>query len=216
MGRPKTIGDRELLLIARRVFREHGHTVTTRDVANAAGISQAVLYQRFKTKDALFLAALTLDAPPLAGLIELEANASDDPREYLAVFAAWLHDHNRHVLPNILTVAAHPKYGREMMDRIHRLNRMGEVAAIFRLRIQDWQDAGKIRPVNVTTFSNTFMMALHTRAFINILSGEDANVVTRPEELREFVEVFWNGLQPDKRAASPNKTKTSRKKRATR
>src|SRR5476649_2425176 len=98
MGRPKIIEDSELLAVARKVFREHGHTVTTRDVARAAGISQAVLYQRFKTKDQLFLAALTLDAPSLGGLSEIEATAREDPRAYLAVFAAWLKDHNRKVL----------------------------------------------------------------------------------------------------------------------
>ena len=38
MGRPKTISDDAVLRIARDVFRAHGHTATTREVAQAVGI----------------------------------------------------------------------------------------------------------------------------------------------------------------------------------
>src|SRR5262245_3040268 len=44
MGRQKTITDDEVLRIARNVFRAQGHTATTREIAQAAGISEAVLY----------------------------------------------------------------------------------------------------------------------------------------------------------------------------
>ncbi|HMI83758.1 MAG TPA: helix-turn-helix domain-containing protein [Polyangiaceae bacterium] len=56
MGRNKTIRDDELLRVARDVFRDGGHSATPRDVASAAGISQAVLYQRFGSKEDLFCA----------------------------------------------------------------------------------------------------------------------------------------------------------------
>src|SRR5438552_745774 len=113
MGRPKTIETSDLLAIARNVFRQHGHTVTTRDVAKAAGISQAVLYQRFKTKDELFFAALTQHALNLSTLSEIDTML--EPRAYLATFAARAKDHFRNVMPSLLSVAAHPKYGHEMM-----------------------------------------------------------------------------------------------------
>ena len=53
MGRTKTVDDDELLRRAREVFRQSGHTASTREVARAAGISQAVLYQRFGSKNNL-------------------------------------------------------------------------------------------------------------------------------------------------------------------
>ena len=55
MGRPKTIETSDLLAIARDVFRKHGPTATTRDVAKAAGISQAYLFRLFPTKEELFV-----------------------------------------------------------------------------------------------------------------------------------------------------------------
>ncbi len=51
MGRHRTIDESELLGIARQVFQERGHTATSRVVARVVGISQAVLYQPFRTKD---------------------------------------------------------------------------------------------------------------------------------------------------------------------
>ena len=85
MGRPKTIETSELLAIARDVFRRHGHTATIRHVAKAAGITSAVLYQRFKTKDALFIASLTIHAPDLTALSGIDP-AGHTPQSYLALF----------------------------------------------------------------------------------------------------------------------------------
>ena len=193
MGRPKTIEDGELLAIARTVFREHGHTVTTRDVAKAAGISQAVLYQRFKTKDDLFIAALTFHAPNLAPLSEVDPALP--PRDYLAAFAARAKDHFRNAMPSILSVAAHPKYGHEMMGQIHRYNRAGEVAAMVGLRLAAWQAAGLVRPVEPRAFTHAFVHALHSMAMVEVLSGETSQP-TKPAELAAFIDIFWSGLKP--------------------
>ena len=195
MGRPKTIETSELLVIARNAFRQHGHTVTTRDVAKAAGISQAVLYQRFKTKDALFYAALTLQAPSLKALSEIDPAL--EPRAWLARFAARAKDHFRNIMPSLLSVAAHPKYGQEMMGNIHRHNRAGEVAAMLVLRMQGWQQAGQVRPADPRAFAFAFIHALHSMAMVEVLSGETA-AATRPAELAAFIDVFWHGLQPVK------------------
>ena len=46
MGRHKTISDDAVLRVARDLFGVRGHTVTTREIAEAAGISEAILYQR--------------------------------------------------------------------------------------------------------------------------------------------------------------------------
>ena len=58
MGRQKTISDEQVLRVARDLFRDKGHTATTREIAQAAGISEAILYQRFGSKDDLFFAAM--------------------------------------------------------------------------------------------------------------------------------------------------------------
>lgn len=199
MGRPKTIETSELLAVAREVFRKHGPTATTRDVAKAAGITQAVLYQRFKTKDALFLAALTQHAASLAPLSGIDAT-KHSPKSYLALFAARAKDHFRSAMPSILSHAAHPKYGKEMMGQIHRHNRAGEISAMLCLRLQAWQQAGLIRKMEPRVFAFAFIHALHSMAMVELLSGDDEFYVTDAREMRAFIDVFWQGLRPVRRA----------------
>jgi len=196
MGRPKTIEDDELLGIARRIFREHGHTATTQQVAKAAGISEAILYKRFHSKDALFIAALSAHTASLAGLSAIDPSVHT-PRSYLAAAAVWIKGHFRGSIPSILSIAAHPKYGRDMMDRIHQHNRAGEISAILQMRIQHWQQTGEIGPVNAMHFAHVFLHALHTMALVEVLSRDDPQL-SAPENMTAFVDVFWNGLKPDK------------------
>lgn len=206
MGRPKIIETSELLAVARKVFRQHGPTATTRDVAKAAGVTQAVLYQRFKSKNALFLAALTQHAPSLEALSEIDA-AAHDPRSYLAVFAAHAKDHFRQAMPSILSHAAHPKYGKEMMGQIHRHNRAGEISAMLCLRLQAWQQAGLVRPMEPRTFAHAFIHALHSMAMVEVLSGEDVKTPTKPGEMTNLVDLFWQGLEPSKSAGKTAKAR---------
>ena len=69
MGRQKTISDDEVLRIARDLFRARGHTATTREIAEAVGVSEAVLYQRFGSKDELFFAAMVPQPPDVEQLL---------------------------------------------------------------------------------------------------------------------------------------------------
>jgi len=58
MARKKTITDEAILDSARSVFSERGFAAPTRDIARAAGISEGVLFQRYRTKADLFFAAM--------------------------------------------------------------------------------------------------------------------------------------------------------------
>ena len=207
MGRPKTIETSELLAIAREIFRKNGHTATIRQVAKAADITSAVLYQRFKTKDALFIASLTIHAPDLTALSEIDA-AKHTPQSYLALFAARAKDHFRSAMPSLLSHAAHPKYGKEMMGQIHRHNRAGEIAAMLVLQLHTWLQAALVRPLEPRVFAHAFIHALHSMAMVELLSGDDEFYVTSPKEMQAFIDLFWQGLQPEK---PPRKKSSARR-----
>src|SRR5262245_59483815 len=98
MGRPKRVSDDESLRVARDVFREHGHTATTREIAQAAGISEAVLYQRFGNKDDLFFAAMAPRAPDVERLLG-PTDPPDDARAYLRTVVVRMGDHFADVIP---------------------------------------------------------------------------------------------------------------------
>src|SRR6478609_5715637 len=60
-GRPPTIDSQRLLSVARDVFLERGIRATTLEVAERAGVSEGALFHRFKSKEALFSAAMDFD-----------------------------------------------------------------------------------------------------------------------------------------------------------
>lgn len=64
MARARTITDEQILDAALAVFMEDGAAATTATIAERAGISEASIFKRFGTKQALFCAALRPKGPP--------------------------------------------------------------------------------------------------------------------------------------------------------
>lgn len=61
MSRPRQYTDEEILKVAQKVFLEHGAAAPTALIARRAGVSEGILFKRFKNKEALFEAALMSD-----------------------------------------------------------------------------------------------------------------------------------------------------------
>ncbi len=64
MGRTPKITNEEILAAARQVFLEQGFGASTLVIAEKAGISEASIFKRFTTKQALFLAAMGITETP--------------------------------------------------------------------------------------------------------------------------------------------------------
>lgn len=103
MPRQKTLQDQEVLSIARKLFIDKGLSVSTRKIAAAAGISEAVLFQRFKSKRALIEAALTTETAGIEDLI-VRAREHPDAAKALEDLAAALFSVFRRVAPATLPV----------------------------------------------------------------------------------------------------------------
>ena len=88
MGRHKQISDIEVLAVARDVFREQGHSASTREIAAKAGVSQATLFQRFGDKSALFQAAMTPEPLDIELIMEPAAQGGLPVREQATEIAA--------------------------------------------------------------------------------------------------------------------------------
>jgi AcrR family transcriptional regulator len=76
---------RQLIEVARRIFAERGFRgATTRQIACAAGVTEALIFQHFPDKDSLYAAILdeqASDQPADAWLTELEAFQTDSNHE---------------------------------------------------------------------------------------------------------------------------------------
>jgi AcrR family transcriptional regulator len=60
MARPVSIPDEVILNAARQLFLERGSDVPTNEIAARAGVSHGIIFKRFKTKRALFNAAMNV------------------------------------------------------------------------------------------------------------------------------------------------------------
>ncbi len=86
--------------------------------AEDAGISEGVLYQRFKSKDELFFAAMAPSAPDLEGILGSEQPV-DDARSYLEKVALRLVDFFGEMIPVGLRVMTRPSFDRAALARSH-------------------------------------------------------------------------------------------------
>lgn len=191
MGRPKTITDDAILAAARRVFLEHGHTATTRQIADAAGISEAVLYQRFGSKEELFFAALHTTPPDLDALLG-PADPPDDAQAYLRAVTVRLGRHFAEVIPLGLRMMTHPAFDPTRPGR----SRPGGPTVLrdaLTARVKSLADRGHVAAAPGVVARVVLSLA-HDWALAGAMAGDTSP--GRERGLREMVDALWSGLRP--------------------
>lgn len=192
MGRHKTISDDEVLRIAREVFRHHGHTATTRTIAEAAGISEAVLYQRFGSKDALFLAAMHATGPDVEELLG-PLDPPDDARAYLQTVVVRLGHYFAGVIPVALRVMTHPALGPAMLARM-RPDGPALLNKGLAERLASLARRKRIATPSETVTARLLVSLAHDWALATALAHGASTRTGR--ELKEMVDAVWAGLRP--------------------
>ncbi|MBK8558510.1 helix-turn-helix domain-containing protein [Candidatus Amarobacter glycogenicus] len=101
MARRKRLEDDELLAVARERFVAEGFAASTRGIAQVAGVAEAVLFQRFKTKAELFFAAML---PPPPNLHEILVSRPDweEPSRRMEDIAIGVLAYFREIAPVLL------------------------------------------------------------------------------------------------------------------
>ena len=138
----------QLIDSARRLFAERGFNgTTTREIAAAAGVTEAVIFQHFSDKDSLYAAILAQQAadPEVERLIEAltaAAAAQDDERLLRVLYDGLIdyHDRDPHYLRLTLYSALehHPlstrrhAFGMRLYRLLERHVRAGQRAGRFR------------------------------------------------------------------------------------
>lgn len=90
LGRERPTGRTEILNVARRLFMTRGYrAVTTREIADAVGVTQPALYHHFGGKEALYVAVLEEDLQLHANAIEEAVARVSSARERLREVATW-------------------------------------------------------------------------------------------------------------------------------
>ncbi len=193
MGRNKTVADADVLAVARQVFSEQGHAASTRDIARAAGISQAVLYQRFSSKDELFFRAMIPEPPDVETFLGEYPRQETDAFEDLLAIAERLAAYLRTFMPILLKVLAFPEVDVPRLQDWHRQLPFLRLANALTERFRNLDADGFIRAENPHTSAIAFMSLIHSLVFFETLTTHQDRSPGQAE-LREMLHVLWKGL----------------------
>jgi AcrR family transcriptional regulator len=191
MARPRTITDAEILEIARKLFRAHGHAASTRMIAESAGISEGVLYQRFGNKDDLFFAAMAPAAPDLE-LVLGPPEPTGDPWPYLRDVIARMGDYFGEVLPLALRVITHPSFDRGTLA--HAQGARARLREGLEQRLVWFAKQKKIRRSAAGPAADAIVCFAHDWALGHAMAQRGGPKSSA--ELQAMVDVLWRGMEP--------------------
>jgi AcrR family transcriptional regulator len=193
-GRPRKIGDTQLLEVAREVFLEQGIRATTAEVAQRAGVSEGVVFHRFQSKEQLFRAAMKLpeDAVPQMLMGALKALEGLELRHALERLATTLLDIGRVAVPLMMMSWSNPAqrcappYERKRAEFRVFLRRL---VSFFELHMQQ----GRLRPSNPEVLARTFLGALYHYNMTRVLSDPEVPTIAEKEFAAGLVDLLLNG-----------------------
>jgi AcrR family transcriptional regulator len=192
MGRYKTISDDDILCAARQVFREQGHTATTREIGQAAGISEAVLYQRFGSKDDLFFAAMAPTKPDIELLLGPK-DPPDDAHAYLHAVVVRIGGYFVEVLPLILHVMTHPSFDLAMLSRSKSASSDVCLRESLAQRLASLVSRRRMTTLAPDVTARLLISLAHDWALGMVLSP--GALAQGDRELKKMVDVVWEGLR---------------------
>lgn len=196
MPRPKTISDAEILSVARRCFQAHGHSVSTRDIAKEAGISQAVLYQRFGGKEKMFLLAMIPEPPNLGQLLDRPQGLS--ARDYLRTVTRALVSHFQDLTPAIVHLMTYPNFDISHLEDAHEHLLAHKLHEDLAARFSALVESGEVAAHSGEALATTLIGLAHTIGMHATMRGppEAGTPVIGEEELDSIVDVLWRGMKP--------------------
>jgi AcrR family transcriptional regulator len=192
MPRPRTISDEDILAVARVLFLTDGTGASTRVIAKEAGISEAILFQRFGTKERLFFAAMV---PPPAKLDEIfnAVPGKGKVTENLQEILLRLLDYFRQVMPLFVTLVSHRSFKFQEFVKGHDMPVMmigGRLAEYLKAEAR----LGRVRARHVSATTTMLLSTIHNHAVMESLGAAD--VGKAPQIVSETVKAIWNGLEP--------------------
>ena len=190
MPRPRSIDDATILEAAREVFVAKGASATTRQVAERAGVSEGVLFQRYKTKADLFFAAL---APPVADPAAVLPNGAEavGDREALEEAALRILAYFREAMPLLLPLVTHPSFDPERFFHHEApASLQGWIEAL--VRFLDAQRSDGATPIDSRGAATLLTSSLFGVALIDT-TGIHKDPL--PETaIRAMVRALWDGI----------------------
>jgi AcrR family transcriptional regulator len=193
----------QILRVAVRLFSQRGFRgTTTKEIAHAAGVSEAMVFRHFATKEELYTAILdhkacALEIADPCKLVEDAVARKDDQAvfETLAVTALEHHDQDREFLRLLLHSALE---GHELAQMFWDRNVL-QIYEFLGTYIAERQRDGVFRVVEPKVVVRAFIGMLIHHSLNNNLWDPSRHLLdlTNEEAAREFTEILLRGIRTE-------------------
>ena len=192
MPRTKTITDDEILAVARSLFLKKGAQASTRTLAKMAGISEAVIFQRFGTKENLFFAAMV---PPEA---QLEAMFNVQPGQKqvttnLKSLSLQIVAYFREVMPIFLSLISHPSFNMQTFLQRHTMPAM-QIGNRLTEYLNAEANLERIRKDKVSVAVAVLLSHLHNLVLSETIGAHQP--IESDRAISDVIAVLWKGVAP--------------------
>ncbi len=193
MPRPKTITDEEILTFARNLFLKEGAKASTRTLAKIAGISEAVIFQRFHTKEALFFAAMVMPSTQIDDIFEMVQPGQKSVSTNLELLSLQILDYFREVMPVFLSLLSHPALIKQTLLESHTMPGIQ-----LNTKLTEYLNAeaqlGRICTDDVAAVAGLLLAYLHNLALSeNISSSQPMGI---ENAITKAIALLWTGIAP--------------------
>jgi AcrR family transcriptional regulator len=152
-----------------------------------------VLYQRFGSKEEMFMRAATPDAPDLESL--LGPYPPRDVREDLVRIGERLAAYFRALMPTLLHVVAHSELAHARLLELHRGTTFHPLVAALVARFERLRDDGLVANVEPAASAQALLGLVHSAVFFELMAHGKAKG-RRVSHVEALVRVLWKGLAP--------------------
>ncbi len=204
MARPPKISNEDILSAARQVFLEQGVGASTVTIAEKAGISEASIFKRFATKQALFLAAMGVTTEPAWAKALATQTPTAAIKSELTELCEQMLRLYQEVLPRMLMVMSQgrgnlPPNPAPILPPPIRHKRL--LARFLEQGItQGYLKAGNPKTM-AAIIVGTLINSVITETMLHRLSTEKPGlpkINTEPQQLaQDLVDTLWTGIKPD-------------------
>jgi AcrR family transcriptional regulator len=198
MPRPTVITEERILAAAREVFLERGFGASTAEVARRAGIAEGSIFNRFKTKNELFQAAMQHDIqePPFLAGLEARVGVGDLQENLVAIGVAAV-GFLRGIVPLAMMLWSNP--GPSGVPALLASPDSPPVQILRRLTafFAAEMERGRLRGGAPELMARVLFGTLQNFVFIEIVRGAPAADVE--PIVRGLVDTIWRGIAPARR-----------------
>jgi AcrR family transcriptional regulator len=209
-GRPVTISEDDILNAARDVYLLRGLDATTTEIAQRAGVSESIIFYRYKTKEALFLAVIDRQLVVPKALETLKSRVGQgDIAEHLYEVGTAILDMSQTVLPLMMQAWSSPAKLALMHERMQHPNPVQ--LTMIRL-LSGYFEAesrlGRIRAVDPEVAARAFLGGMSEYVMSQCLHRTtDSLPLAAPTYLRGLINILFEGLRPPKIAQPAPRTR---------